>query len=187
MDLLSVFLATQTRLINIPLLLLFNFAGYLLSATANSLTATEISMSTLILSYFSFFAFGGTNAISSVDLSNAYNGVSGYNIGAVGFLTFASNWIGPIYWSSTGIVLLARKQAVDHAVFLRHFLVLSTFCCVAVGGVMAACTALRTHLFIWTVFSPKFLYSAAWATAWHLGVNIGVGSVLSWASRKSLR
>jgi len=47
-------------------------------------------------------------------------------------------------------------------------------------AVMAACTVLRQHLFIWTVFSPKFLFSMAWAVAWHLGVNIGLGGLWWW-------
>lgn len=39
-------------------------------------------------------------------------------------------------------------------------------------SVMAACTVLRTHLFIWTVFSPKFLYTAAWVAAHHIVINV---------------
>jgi ethanolaminephosphotransferase len=52
-------------------------------------------------------------------------------------------------------------------------------------SVMAACTALRTHLFIWTVFSPKYLYTMAWATANHVAVNLLGGAGLSFLrSRK---
>lgn len=49
-------------------------------------------------------------------------------------------------------------------------------------SVMAACTALRTHLFIWTVFSPKYLYSMAWAVANHGIVNLlgGIGFSFLW-------
>ena len=45
-------------------------------------------------------------------------------------------------------------------------------------AVMAACTLLRTHLFIWTVFSPKYLYAMAWAVGWHLIVSVGLGWAL---------
>jgi len=47
-------------------------------------------------------------------------------------------------------------------------------------AVMVACTALRTHLFIWTVFSPKYLYAMAWTVGWHLGINVGLGNLLWW-------
>lgn len=47
-----------------------------------------------------------------------------------------------------------------------------------VVGVMLACVVHRQHLFVWTVFSPKFLYMGAWVCVWHLGVNVfGAGVV----------
>lgn len=61
-----------------------------------------------------------------------------------------------------------------------HITIMSCFVSASLVAMMAACTALRTHLFIWTVFSPKYLYSMAWAVGWHLGVNAGMGSLLWW-------
>lgn len=112
--------------------------------------------------------------------------MSGYNVVVVALLTFTSNWIGPIYWCCIGVILLARRRVLDEKVFLRHTVVLTTFHCVAVVFVMAACTVLRTHLFIWTVFSPKFLYSMAWVLGGHGLVNLGVGGAMAWAGKKSL-
>ena len=74
-----------------------------------------VAITTLLLSHFSFFAFGNSNAISSIDLSNAYNGVSGYNVIAVGFLLFASNWAGPIWWACAGVCLLLEEDAAAKA------------------------------------------------------------------------
>lgn len=51
-------------------------------------------------------------------------------------------------------------------------------------AVMAACVTMRTHLFVWTVFSPKFLYQAAWAVGVHGGVNVGLVSLLFWLGRR---
>jgi ethanolamine phosphate transferase 2 subunit G len=34
---------------------------------------------------------------------------------------------------------------------------------------------LREHLFIWTVFSPKFLFTVAWVVGQHVLVNGFVG------------
>jgi ethanolaminephosphotransferase len=170
-----------------------------------------------LLAQTSFFALGLNNSISSVDLSNAYNGVSGYNVLAVGLLVFLSNWAGPVYWSVAGVLLLGgtgeakRSKATkgqqgrswvqeEHAllatlagpkagdgerksgqgVWASHVSLLTLFTGVMLVSVMAACTALRTHLFIWTVFSPKYLFAMAWGVAWHLGVTIGLGSLVSW-------
>ncbi|KAK5004565.1 hypothetical protein LTR28_008727 [Elasticomyces elasticus] len=194
---------------------------------AESLTR---SVSILLLTHSSFYAMGGSNAISSIDLSNAYNGVSGYNILAVGVLLFLSNWAGPIWWASAGVQLLLgygdtsvfssilngrvesgkdRKWVQDErerlhetiryerngaanktgtpirppsmaSPWLQHISCMTVFMALSLLMVMASCTALRTHLFIWTVFSPKYLYTMAWCIVWHLGVNIGLGGLLYW-------
>jgi ethanolaminephosphotransferase len=126
---------------------------------------------------------GGSNAISSIDLSSAYNGVSGYNAVAVGLLTFAGNWAGPIFWTSGTNLLLnanADKKVLKNRSFQQHISLLTLFTTASLVFVMAACTTLRTHLFIWTVFSPKYLYSMAWAIGQHLLINVGLGSVLYW-------
>ncbi|KAH8149958.1 uncharacterized protein LAJ45_06111 [Morchella importuna] len=182
MDFIIAFLVTQTRLVNIPLFLLLQLVAWLLGTMR--LSATEITISTMILSHFSFFAFGGANAISSVDLSNAYNGVSGYNVVIVAILTLVSNWIGPIYWSCYGIILLTRRRVLDKSAYLRHTIILSSFYCITVAFVMVACTVLRTHLFIWTVFSPKFLYSMAWVLGYHILINLGLGGIMGWAGKR---
>lgn len=180
-DLLVLFLITQSRATNIPLILLFEIQFYLINDL--DLNLVEISTTTLLLQYTSFFAFGGSNAISSIDLSSAYNGVRGYNVLAVGALTFISNWTGPIFWASaTNIMLLRLRQttAGRKDLLQQHLALLTVFVTCSLVFVMAACTLLRTHLFIWTVFSPKYLYSMAWSFGQHLGINVGFGSLLYW-------
>jgi ethanolamine phosphate transferase 2 subunit G len=168
---------TQSRAANIPLFLLYHLQFRALQSV--HLSVPDITTSALLLQHMSFFAFGGTNAISSVDLSSAYNGVNGFNVVAVGVLTFVSNWAGPIYWTSAATLLLVRKRAAgEKLVFARHATMLTFFVTWAVFFVMAACTALRTHLFIWTVFSPKYLYCMAWALGQHLVANLALGGLL---------
>ncbi|KAL1304381.1 hypothetical protein AAFC00_003382 [Neodothiora populina] len=209
------------------------------------------TLSILLMAHTSYFALGGSNAISSIDLGNAYNGISGYNVLAVGVLLFCSNWAGPIWWSLGSVMLIQRLRDGDAAddyddledddavvramlknetaeekearikmerrkkwiemernhlaqqsvqppsasssarraeieqremdkkgLWADHLATLTIFVCAGLVAVMAACTALRTHLFIWTVFSPKYLYAMAWGLAWHLIINIALGSVL---------
>jgi ethanolaminephosphotransferase len=246
-DLLTLFLITQTRAQNIPLFMFFDMQSQILfhllsrpttPITANSHTYTRplpilpTTVSILLMAHTSFFALGNSNAISSIDLSNAYNGVSGYNIVAVGVLLFASNWAGPIYWSTCAAVMftlpsteqeeaaferleqaaerqrtlgnkrwideerdLLHQQAMtassattpnpqdqDENTWHEHISIMTIFISASLVAVMVACTMLRTHLFIWTVFSPKYLYAMAWAVGWHLVVNIGLGGIL-WSVR----
>lgn len=242
--LLSLFLMTQTRATNVPLFLGLEAQRMALSVlldgeddesdgvirTSSHQRAIQVATSTLLLSHVYYFCMGGSNSISSIDLSHAYNGVADYNILAVGVLLFASNWAGPLWWCSAAVLLMqktspradAKPQGDDPksvrswvsaeraklradavqavkaddgkgasadaddirrwpwAVYVAH---MTAFVAVGLLAVMAACTALRTHLFIWTVFSPKYLYAMAWAAGWHLLVNIGLGGVLMAASR----
>lgn len=177
-ELITLFCITQSRATNIPLFLLARILFRNLNA---SLSITEVTTSCILLQFASFFAYGGSNAISSVDLSSAYNGISGFNVIAVGVLTLASNWAGPIYWTSaTNLFLLQKFRKGETDAFKQHLLLLTFFTTMSVAFVMAACTALRTHLFIWTVFSPKYLYSMAWGLGQHLLINVGFGGLLFW-------
>lgn len=220
MSLLTLFLVTQARTTNIPLFLFFLIQLDLL--TALRLSPLQITINTLILGQASFFALGNSNAISSIDLSNSYNGVSGYNIVAVGVLVFLSNWAGPVWWSIAGVSLLVQARGhsacassaediggasgrkkwvqmefdnlvskrktdappVDQQnleggpVFLTHATVLTLFTSISLLAVMVACTVLRTHLFIWTVFSPKYLFAMSWTMAFHLIISLVIGGGL---------
>ncbi|KAI8960199.1 alkaline phosphatase-like protein [Daldinia sp. FL1419] len=178
----TLFALTQSRVTNIPLFLLFRVIYQYLNGLR--LGAAEITISSLLLQFASFFAMGGSNAISGVDLSNAYNGVSGFNIFTIGVLTFLSNWAAPVWWTSASNLLLLQskestKQGKD-GIYRQHIAIFTLFVTVALGFVMIACTTLRTHLFIWTVFSPKYLYSMAWSLGQHLVINVALGGILYW-------
>ncbi len=178
-DLFTLFLITQSRATNIPLYLLFELQFHVLGYL--QISGAELTLATLLFQYASFFAFGGSNAISSVDLSNAYNGINGYNVVAVGVLTFCGNWAGPLWWTSAMALLLSKHESQGQwKYWIQHTSLLTAFAASSALFVMLACTALRTHLFIWTVFSPKYLYSMAWSMGQHLCINIGLGSVLFW-------
>lgn len=170
---------TQSRITNIPLFLAFEIVLQILRAS--NLSVTETTLSSLILQYASFFAFGGTNAISSIDLSSSYNGIENYDVALVALLTFCGNWAGPIWWTSaTNVLFLGDNYVGRPGILIQHLSLLSAFNTVSVLAVMLACTTLRTHLFIWTVFSPKYLYVVAWSVGQHLLINIACGSLLFW-------
>lgn len=176
-DLLTLFLITQSRPTNIPLFLLFEAQFQMLDLL--QLLDTQLTLTHLLFQYTSFFAFGGSNAISSIDLSSAYNGISGYNVGAVGLLTFCGNWAGPLWWTSaTSLLLSSHNRRTYQQAWTQHVSLLTIFAASSALFVMLACTALRTHLFIWTVFSPKYLYLMAWSVGQHLCTNVVYGSFI---------
>ncbi|KAH7632136.1 hypothetical protein B0T09DRAFT_356551 [Sordaria sp. MPI-SDFR-AT-0083] len=206
-NLYTILALTQSRTTNIPLFLVFNLVyGFLFAEIdTGNLSTAELGISSLLLQYASFFAMGGSNAISSVDLSNAYNGVSDFSVVLVGILTYVGNWAGAVWWVVGTVVLLGRiwrrDQRLDEGkrgmeemkmmvkkeqgqsqtgLFKTYVAVMTLFTAFSVAAVMAACTILRTHLFVWTVFSPKYLYCVAWSLGQHLVVNVGVGGLLFW-------
>ncbi|KAF2263833.1 GPI ethanolamine phosphate transferas-like protein 2 [Lojkania enalia] len=233
-DLAILFLMTQTKAQNIPLYLLFRVQLFFLSKSRSlstisirdsnvqlvgylNLTPLAITLTTLLLTQSAFFILGNSNAISSIDLSNSYNGVSGFNITVVGTLVFLSNWAGPVYWSLAGITLLGshgktqryidegeldnrdwikkEREHLDRLVrqekregemrsgwagWEEHVALLTLFVGASLVSVMTACTVLRQHLFVWSVFSPKFLYGMAWSVAWHFGITVGLGALWWW-------
>ncbi|KAJ6264722.1 GPI ethanolamine phosphate transferase [Drechslerella dactyloides] len=191
-DILMIFLATQSRLTNIPVLWAFNTMLLLLERMRFD-SQLPILLTSLAMQHVSFFALGNSNAISSVDLSNAYNGVPNFNIALIAPMTFLANWAGPALWTSGTIVLTAswlerssRKRKVAGSsgrldAYLRYAEVMSTFRAVAMVAVMGACMVLRMHLFVWTVFSPKYLFAMAWTGAHHFVIDLGLGAALHFA------
>ena len=170
---LVIFLITQTRVHNLPLYILFAFDAALLRHL--SLGSGELAITLTILQHASFFAFGGSNSMSSIDLSNAYNGVDSFNVVAVGCLVFASNWAGPIWWTCTLVSELPSRDGYQWRLFLAHAAFMGFVSMTSNVAVMLACNLFRTHLFIWTVFSPKYLFSIAWSVGQYLIIDIGVG------------
>lgn len=172
-NLVTFILIFQTSVQNIPLFLVFLGIKYQIgiisgeSKKANKLLKIAIvSLSTLILQQFTFFSSGQTNSLATVDLSNAYNGISGYNIFAVGALTFASNFAAPIFWSFASLSILFENEEnlkiAKYEVIKMRWLVNASFYSISGLFTLLACYMLRYHLFIWTVFSPKLLYTLVW-------------------------
>lgn len=288
-DCAELLVVTQSRTANVPLILAMRFLEMYLSQWAKvplldgspmtwfPVGRVEGTLAGLTLEMAGFFAFGGTNAISSVDLSNAYNGIREFNVGAVGVLIFVGNWGPSILWAlwgvqwqlercwarddvevlhkaSCGLARMKRdekneekEKAKEKAtgekdaggatanestatqggkvgaeeggdtdssekakpgakpfskttpeeqlevelerlgerlslVWTTHIAMLTLFTACSLGAVMAACTVLRTHLFIWTVFSPRYLYSMAWCLGQHLIVRVVLCGGLWWAA-----
>lgn len=244
---LEAFFVLQSRTTNIPLFIAFNMLksfqikainqAFLVryqdqikdTRDSNPVSIRIIavySISLLIFKQMAFFAMGNSNSLASIDLSNAYNGVSSYNIPIVGALTFLSNWAGPLYWSFNtfsilleegyrgyiiekfalqrrltlhdnknadesdleklkyGLTQLYLKDIQSHSqdIIIQNIVINQIFFSGALVGIMGACIVLKDHLFIWTVFSPKLLYAAAWVIPQHIVIDVFAGSVLAFLS-----
>lgn len=160
----SMLFALQSRLQNLPLLFLFSGINRILQQQTR---APEWTITTfVVLQQASFFALGNTNSLSGLDLSQAYNGVSRYNEGVVGSLLFVSSFIGPIYWH-TALLNYTRNNETRKR-FARQFMCVTT--CMYTTAICISCESLKHHLFVFSVFSPKLLFSAAWSVFYSLAI-----------------
>lgn len=193
-NLVSVYLLHQSRLEHIPIFLSFMLMKYVFTKAClkggvyNNLNnlIMIVSLFTLCMQNLSFFSFGSTNLLATVDLSNAYNGISEYSVPLVGLQTFTSNFAAPIYWSLSLAQIIFE---LDQITFKKHkfnfrklksgILLAKTrislvFYAVAATLLVTACINLRFHLFIWTVFSPKLLFLGAWSVLMNAFIDLAV-------------
>lgn len=187
---LNISLIGQTKYGNIPLWMLFEAQRWLLESSG--VDGGWLALTCLMMQHVSFFALGNSNSLSSIDLSNAYNGISSYSIPLVGALMFISNWAGPIWWAVAAIQFLSQRSRLGESketVSWREvsegvdkYVMWMVWCGWYHGVVMCflvmTCILLRTHLFIWTVFSPKFLFQAVWMGFQHIVVEGLLGGVI---------
>ncbi|XP_059534021.1 GPI ethanolamine phosphate transferase 2 isoform X4 [Myotis daubentonii] len=105
-----------------------------------------------------FFYFqGNSNNIATVDISAGFVGLNTYVEVPAMFLTAFATYAGPVLWASHLANFLSwgpnSGSALRRACFC--YALLSS---VPVSAYVVLVTALRYHLFIWSVFSPKLLY-----------------------------
>lgn len=171
----TIFLIHQTRIELIPIFLIFLIMENSLLMSFKSDDIPLQALTYLCVHHLSFFSMGNTNLLATVDLSNAYNGVSEYNIMIVTFLTFISNFSGVIFWLLSQILQLSQRTPQTKWTSFRTLTFFKlTFYLISMSSLIGSCINLRYHLFIWSVFSPKLLYFAVWT----IFVNILVEYVL---------
>ncbi|XP_043239639.1 GPI ethanolamine phosphate transferase 2-like [Amphibalanus amphitrite] len=121
-----------------------------------------------------FFYMGNSNSLSSVDISAGYVGLTGHNSAVAVLLTASHTYAGPVLGLLTALQY-GEKHRCFRAVLLAlvtvRGLVLLVYCCLS--------AAFLHHIFVWTVFSPKLLYEAAWTA-----VVAAVAAVTSMAVRR---
>lgn len=161
------FLIIQSSIINIPMFSIFIITEYLLDASKYS-EKTKIVIE-MMLEHLTFFFFGNTNSIATIDLINAYNGVSkNYKIEIVGFLMLCSTFAPSIYFS-------LHQSKRDYNLTLKYSLVLNS---IWSAFFLLSCFIGRYHLFVWSVFSPKLCYYLAWNVFMHLIVKVALPLII---------
>lgn len=63
-------------------------------------------------------------------------------------------------------------SSLNIILFLDYFIYTSLFHSIVLFILSVGVMILRNHLFIWTVFSPKYLYQIVWNILFHFGIEI---------------
>lgn len=198
-NLLVVLLLHQSRVEVIPIFLVFivlkySFADFLRKTLDDNMDTAILSTTLFLLCVqnLSFFSIGNTNLLATVDLSNAYNGISSYDVILVAVLTFISNFAVAIYWSLAGIEIIfgdfskysifsgvvKLSSTQRRRILLTKSLYSLTFYSITMANLVGSCVNLRYHLFIWSVFSPKLLFFSSWTILINFLMDLVVGSIL---------
>lgn len=120
------------------------------------------------LGKMAFFATGNSNSVATIDLSGSYVGLTSYSPVLVGIETFAVMYTGPIIVFAYCVLMLyrmAREQRLRAALAFEQVATVSAITYitnyVALPLVFAIISLILqvNHLFIWSVFAPKFVYA----------------------------
>lgn len=135
------------------------------------------------MGYSSFFVLGNSNGISTIDISGAYTGLTDYNQFIVGSLVGIIILSGPIFFFLGSIPFLVplvktksgltsnlewkeemmEKEEERQRVEMNWRILLSCLSTLSIRSVVLLLFSTfivlhRNHLFIWSVFSPKYIY-----------------------------
>lgn len=157
----TLILILQSSVVNVPMFTCFIIIEHFIENS--DLQIENKLLVEMLLEHLSFFCFGNTNSIATIDLINAYNGVSvNYDIKVVGFLMMTSTFAPSIFFS-------LQQSSRDYCLTLKNSLLLSSL-----WGFLflLSCFIGRYHLFVWSVFSPKLCYFLAWNIFMNLVVKV---------------
>lgn len=118
----------------------------------------------------SYWLLGQSNLISTIDILNAYTGISDYKEALVGPILFFITWNGPILFFFTffpGLFIFNKTYSISgmfpKTIIFRLFIPFIILSILLSGyALMISDYLFFDHLFIWSVFSPNHLYELLW-------------------------
>ncbi|KAF6160687.1 hypothetical protein GIB67_019627 [Kingdonia uniflora] len=130
------------------------------------------------------FGLGNSNTLATIDVAGAFMGLSSHSALLSGILMFSITYTSPLLCllsMTTYISLKNMSHLVSQNMSLGHHiqLTLGFPCLVPLTLNSIASTAftiilllMRNHLFVWSVFSPKYLYVCAMTVCVYIGVLV---------------
>lgn len=131
------------------------------------------------------FGLGNSNGLATVDVAGAFIGISSHSTILSGILLFVITYASPLLFL-LGLTMyvpvkgMKYPSALKNADFGFHLkMMIGTPCLLPLGLNSIVLTAftiilllMRNHLFVWSVFSPKYLYVCAATVSVYIGVLV---------------
>ncbi|KAF3439213.1 hypothetical protein FNV43_RR17488 [Rhamnella rubrinervis] len=131
------------------------------------------------------FALGNSNSLATIDVAGAFIGISSHSTVLSGVLMFMITYASPMLVILSMVMYISVKDGshvtktsnLDSGQMLLRMLGFP--CLVPLGLNSILLTAytfilllMRNHLFVWSVFSPKYLYVCASTVCVYIGVSV---------------
>ncbi|KAM1091589.1 hypothetical protein FF1_019057 [Malus domestica] len=131
------------------------------------------------------FALGNSNSLATIDVAGAFMGISNHSTVLSGILMFVITYASPMLFILSMVMYVSVKDTsclpslvnADSTQLLK--LMLGFPCLVPLGLNSILLTAytivlliMRNHLFVWSVFSPKYIYVCTTTICVYMGVSV---------------
>ncbi|CAL9001848.1 unnamed protein product [Prunus brigantina] len=131
------------------------------------------------------FALGNSNSLATIDVAGAFIGISSHSTVLSGILMFMITYASPILFILSMVMYISVKEtsylpspfSADSTELLK--IMLGFPCLVPLGLNSILLTAytiilllMRNHLFVWSVFSPKYIYVCTTTVCVYVGVSV---------------
>jgi len=157
----------------------------------SNISVWQLVISFLLLGFSAFFSLQNSNSFATIDLAGAYTGLTKENIFISSMIAFFMLYTGPLLYNIAMFKLLARifywnivttstlqipkeyQNCIVSKMLLTWSYVTFTIRAVILWFTCLILCLMKHHLFVWSVFSPKYFYEFM-----HLGMNILVFSIV---------
>ncbi|XP_021713995.1 GPI ethanolamine phosphate transferase 2-like isoform X1 [Chenopodium quinoa] len=137
------------------------------------------------------FGLGNSNTLATIDVAGAFIGISSHSTILSGILMFCITYASPISVLLSLMIYISLKDecvnGLDHTMefgqLLKSELAIPFLVPLGINSVLLSAYTIvllqmRNHLFIWSVFSPKYLYICATTACVYMGGSIVAATVL---------
>ncbi|KAJ7953527.1 GPI ethanolamine phosphate transferase 2 [Quillaja saponaria] len=136
------------------------------------------------------FALGNSNTLATIDVAGAFIGISTHSTLLSGMLMFIITYASPMLFLLSMVMYISVKstnypplaKTSDSGIFLKNMLGFPCLVPLSVNSVLLTTYTIvlllmRNHLFVWSVFSPKYLYVYAATVCVYAGVTVVAATV----------